>query len=92
MSISVLISVLHTPAGLIRVVPKNVSAIVIDCISEGTDSRNWQLHMSTGDEDIYRKMRKKTADRFWTLKFLHKEIDLSSDANFARGLLLKGIV
>jgi hypothetical protein len=53
MSISVLISVLHTPAGLIRVVPKIVRVIVIDCLSEGTDSRNWQLQMPAGDEDGY---------------------------------------
>jgi hypothetical protein len=73
MSISVLISVPHTPAGLIRVVPNIVRVIVIDCISEGTDSRNWQLQMPGGDEDGYKKMRQKSADKFWTLKFLHKD-------------------
>ena len=65
MSVSVLISVFHTPAGLIRVVPKIVRVIVIDCISEGTDSRNWQLQMSAVGENGFRKMRQKAADRFW---------------------------
>jgi hypothetical protein len=48
MSISVLVSVLRTLVSLIRVVSKIVRVIVIDCMSEGTDSPNWQLHMSTG--------------------------------------------
>jgi len=65
MSIGVLISVLHTPAGLIRVVLKIVRVIVIDCISEGTDSRNWQLQMSAIGENGFTKMRQKAADRFW---------------------------
>jgi hypothetical protein len=58
MSITVLISVLHTPAGLIRVVPKIVRVIVIDCISEGTVSRNWQLQMSAVDENGFNGFRK----------------------------------
>ena len=58
MSITILISVLHTPAGLIRVVPKIVRVIVIDCISEGTDSRNWQLQMSAVDENGFNGFRK----------------------------------
>jgi hypothetical protein len=65
MSISVLISALHTPAGLIRVVPKIVRVIVIDCVSEWTDIRNWQLQMSAVDENGFRKMKQKAADRFW---------------------------
>jgi hypothetical protein len=58
MNITVLISVLHTPASLIRVVPKIVRVIVIDCISEGADSRNWQLQMSAVDENGFNGFRK----------------------------------
>lgn len=68
MNISVLVSVLRTPASLIRVVSKFVRVIVIDCISEGTDSPNWQLHMSTGRGGWIEKNEKGSCRQVFAIK------------------------